>query len=285
MLAVIESSLSLPVVLCDIINQYAQQRSVMRYGDYNSILYIHCGTAYECDDGVIRCSSGCNLMRRLKLPSDIEGCTIVTGLVDLLIVVCDELFIYEILPNYQYKLLNVTNLYLFDISKYHESGFLYYPYTKADSIFAYEDNLIFSYDNTIHIYNFDAKYDLILKCKFYTIGYMVAAYMYIVTKEEDGLCVYNLTGKLLRYIDIYVEDASGFIIDEYGMLRYKNIDCWYKIDLNADVLEEQVIEQPECIKIPYVANDYNYDEINDDEVANEEFNDDEDDEEVADEEF
>ena len=260
MLAVIKSSLSLPIDLCNIIHCYAVPRSMMRYSEYSLVQYIHCGTTYECDGELIQYNSvnRYKLTNRLKLSYkvNIDMFTIVTGLVDLLIVASDYLHIYEILPGRRYKLVNSTSMYLFKEDRHQVTyrgdmkTFLYEACMHPDEMFAYENNLILSNKNIVHIYDFDAKYNLILMCKFYTIGHVVAAYMYIVSKDACTLYVYDLTGELLRSINVDTEDTSDFIIDEYNILTYENID-WYKIDLNDNALVAQVTEKPECIDIAY----------------------------------
>ena len=279
MLSIIESSISLPIVLCNCIYQYAKPR-VERYMDeYGDVIYVHCGHRYNIDEEILQCSGINNtnkngdisyqyLMNRLGLNrySGISYMAIMsTNTKDLLIFIYDNLLVYEILPNCRYKLLSNIDPYLLIeevpycdyLENYNRYGVIYtepdpptsnnthiYKY-QPNNMFVYEDKLILCFYNKVHIYNFDTSYNLVLLSKFNTIGDVCTGYKYIVSKDDANLYIYNLDGVLQRSIKKGINNRYDYYIDDNMMLRYDN----YMIDLNTDVPLIQYANKPVAIEI------------------------------------
>jgi hypothetical protein len=265
MQSAIESSISSPVVLCNIISQYAKSR-VERYLEkyIDDIIYVHMGVAYEMDEETVICTgvdsySDDNLTNRLGLGdsgSVINIAIMSTSTRDLLLVVNECLLVYEILPDCRYNLLNKVDLKLFAgevpydeylerynkyMSKYNDepeppsSNNTYTYVDEPNSMYTYNDKLILCFENIVQIYNFDSNYELVLINKFNTIGGVVTAYMYIVSSDNAAFYIYDLDGVLLRHVDLDTRYTNHFIIDDDKILRYKCNHINYMIDLSADV--------------------------------------------------
>ena len=277
MLKVIESVLSLPLPICNIIYQYAKPR-ITRQADDSYIQYALYSNKYYIDEEMLKCSgissknkhgdySDMYLMNRLGLKHSNDGVMDVAIMsiynIDLLLLVTNKLLIYEMLPNCRYKLLNTIDPYIFTDEIPYETYLsqlsswiepeprpinnIHIYKEDFNHMHVYEDLLILSRHAVhVHCYKLDASYNLSLIRKFDICGYIATIYMYVISYCENTFYIYDLFGKLLHSVTVNGENlysASSFIISDDAIFTFHGYLTWYMIDLNASVISIQKIDK------------------------------------------
>lgn len=168
-----------------------------------------------------------------------------------LLLVTNKLLIYEILPNYRYKLLNTIDPYIFTEEVPYETYL-----SQLSSLIDFEPRHInnihirkedFSHMHAyVHCYKLDASYNLSLIRKFDICGYIATIYMYVISYYENTFYIYDLFGKLLNSVTVNgvnLYSASSFIISDDAIFTFHGDLTWYMINLNASVLSIQTIDK------------------------------------------